>query len=245
MQISYLLKFIPSVLRNKIDPYSYKIHSFVAKAAKELDIGSYVLDAGAGECPYKQFFLNQHYVAADLGFGDIRWDYSRLDLVCALEALPFKANVYEAVICTQVLEHVREPGAVLQETLRVLKPEGTLYLSAPQGWGIHQPPHDYFRFTQYGLQYLMEKAGFEVLSIKPVGGYYNYLANRLTILPKTIFWQIDKKALRIVLFPLEMLSYLFFVLLIPLFLNSIDFLDKKKNYTLNYLVKGKKPKSRS
>jgi SAM-dependent methyltransferase len=243
MQSRNLLKNIISLFKHKIDVDSRKIQAFVREASAEIADNSSVLDAGAGECQYRQFFFNKYYIAVDSGLGDINWDYSHLDLVCNLEKLPFKPNVYEAVICTQVLEHVKEPETVLKEILRVLKPNGILYLSAPQGWGVHQPPNDFFRFTRYGLQYLMEKAGFTILSIQPVGGFYNYLANRLTVLPKTIFWQIEKKILRIILFPMEILFYLFFVLLIPFVLNRFDFLDKKQDYTLNYLVKVQKPEN--
>ena len=241
MEINRLLKYLPQFIRNLIDPYNLKIQYFVETAAQEISEDQFVLDAGAGECRFKNLFTKHHYVGVDSCVGDIRWDYLNLNVVCNLLKLPFKSHVYKAALCVQVLEHVNEPEAVLREVLRVLKPGGIIYLSAPQGWGVHQPPHDYFRFTSYGLKYLMEKAGFEVLSIKPAGGYYNYLANRLTVLPKTLFWQIQNKALRIALIPLECLSYVCFVLVLPFILNSIDFLDTKRDYTLNYLVKGKKP----
>jgi hypothetical protein len=55
-----------------------------------------------------------------------------------------------------------------------------------------------------------------------------------------MFWQIKSWLLRIILFPLELLSYVLFVAIFPIILNSIDFLDRKKDYTLNYFVKAKK-----
>lgn len=241
VQVGKLWRFVPSGIRNKIDPYSHDIFSLVREASREIPPGQRVLDAGAGECSYRDLFPKHDYVPVDLAIGDMDWDYSGLDLICDLEALPFRSNPFQAVICTQVLEHVREPELVLKEFFRVLGTDGMLYLSAPQGWGVHQPPHDYFRFTEYGLRYLLEKAGFEVTSILPSGGYYRYLANRFTVFPKTLFWQIEKTLLRVALVPLEILAYLFFVLLAPLALNAIDFLDKKRNYTLNYLVRARKP----
>jgi len=127
---------------------------------------------------------------------------------------------------------------------RVIKPGGRLCLTAPQGWGVHQAPFDYFRYTHYGLRYLLEKSGFNIVTITPSCGYFGYLSNCLTMLPKTVFWEIKKKWLRLLLFPLELLGYLLFVVLLPAVLNNIDFLDKTRNYTLNYFVLGKKPASK-
>jgi len=236
----HIRRFIPSFIIRFIDPTSYLIKKFVSSISDELSHGSIILDAGAGEAPFKKFFTEHKYVAIDTKWGEGNWDYSKIDIMGDLTSLPVKSQVFDAVICTQVLEHLREPEAALREFIRVLKQGGSLYLSAPQGWGIHQGPHDYFRFTHYGIQYLLEKVGFAIVTIVPSCGYYGYLANRLTVFPKTLFWQIQRRWLRLVLLPLELVSYLFFVLLFPIILNSIDFLDKKNDYTLNYLVQAVK-----
>src|SRR5207249_3328371 len=46
-------------------------------------------------------------------------------------------------------------------------------------WEIHQAPHDYFRYTRFGLAWLLETAGFEVREMRPAGGYFRLLARRL------------------------------------------------------------------
>lgn len=233
-------KLIPPFLKYIIDAESHRIRKFVISCSQEIPSGSLVLDAGAGECQFKIFFEKHRYTAVDAAYGDETWDYSNIDIISSLDSMPFENNTFDAVICTQVLEHVNEPQQVLNELYRVLKHGGALYLSAPQGWGVHQAPHDYFRFTNYGLQYLLEKSGFNISYIKPSCGYFGYLANRLTVLPKTLFWQIENKLLRIALLPLEILSYIFFVLIFPVILNLMDFLDSKRDYTLNYFVKAVK-----
>jgi hypothetical protein len=64
---------------------------------------------------------------------------------------------------------------------RVLRPGGRLYLIAPQGWEEHNAPHDYFRYTKYGLRYLFEKTGYWVISIAPLGGYFWYIGHRIPV----------------------------------------------------------------
>ncbi|PQP35667.1 hypothetical protein C6A37_01510 [Desulfobacteraceae bacterium SEEP-SAG9] len=235
-------RLFPNFIKRIIDPVTYKIDTFVISVVNESGTGNLVLDAGAGECRFKSCLKNKTYVAIDAAWGDSTWNYSQLDAVGALDRLPFTSDVFDCVICTQVLEHVREPQLVLNELFRALKQGGLICLTAPQGWGVHQAPHDYFRFTNLALRYLLEKAGFENLSITPSCGYFSYLANRLTLFPKQLFWHIKRRWLRITVFPVELLSYFFFVLAFPLLLNAMDFLDRDRNYTLNYFVKGRKPK---
>lgn len=234
-------KYVPGCLKRIIDPVTPRIDGFVESFISEVNPGCLILDAGAGECRFKDRFKQKfHYITVDTTWGDRAWDYSKLDVISQLENLPFASQMFDSVICTQVLEHVKEPQLVLNEIARALKEGGMICLTAPQGWGIHQPPHDYFRFTHFGLSYLLQKAGFAEISITPSCGYFGYLANRLTVVPKILFWQIKSKWVRILLFPFEIVSYFLFVILIPLILNAIDFLDHKQDYTLNYLVTGKK-----
>lgn len=230
----------PDWVKRLIDPVTPAIDNFVISTVSETGRNKLVLDAGAGECRFKDLLEDVQYVAVDTAWGDSNWNYSRIDAAGNVDRLPFVSNIFDVVICTQVLEHVREPQLVINEIFRTLKTGGIICLTAPQGWGVHQAPHDYFRFTCYGLSYMLEKAGFRENEVTPSCGYFGYLANRLTVFPKTVFWQIKKKWLRLTLLPLEILSYCIFVVLLPLFLNSIDRLDRNQDYTLNYFVKGKK-----
>jgi len=230
----------PDFLKRLIDPETNKIDSFVISNVAAQGNTNLILDAGAGECRFKNKIKYARYVAVDATYGDLSWDYSKIDVASSLDCLPFESDSFDIIICTQVLEHVREPQRVLEELFRILKQGGVVLISAPQGWGVHQAPHDYFRFTRYALSHLLEQAGFEQITITPSGGYFSYLANRLTVFPKTLFWQIESRALRILFFPFELVSYLLFIGALPIVLNAMDFLDQKNDYTLNYFVKGTK-----
>ena len=72
----------------------------------------------------------------------------------------FGTGRFEASVNIVTLEHVREPARVLCELARTLAPGGRLLLIAPHEWEEHQQPHDYYRYTRYGLEYLLRQAGF-------------------------------------------------------------------------------------
>ena len=177
----------PRPLRRLLLRFEVAIEEELERFAAELPPGTLVLDAGAGECQYEHLFGHCRYLALDLAVGDTTWDYRRLDAIGDLSALPLRDGACQAALNVVVLEHTREPARVLAEIARVLRPGGPLLLVAPQEWAVHQVPNDYFRYTRYGLQYLLEQAGFEALEIRPGGGFFTLLGRRL--LDAALFFQ--------------------------------------------------------
>jgi len=228
--ISTARRILPSFLLDRLDPFEAAIHAFVKDVALRLPGGARVLDAGAGEGRFKPIFANTRYIGVDFAQGDHGWDYSHLDAVACLEALPFADASFEHVISIVVLEHSAEPGRVLQEFRRVLGPGGTVHLVVPHMWEEHQRPHDYFRFTSHGIRYLMESAGFHVRRVDPVGGYFWMLSRRLMAV-----LSFTQAGWRWVFFPV--LAPVF-GLLIPLFCYSLDSLDRDRAYTLGFICEG-------
>src|SRR5581483_4352526 len=177
------------------------LKSRLAEAARGIRPGALVLDAGAGECPHAPLFAHTRYVKLDRGIGDAAWDYSRVDVLADVQALPFASGTFDAVINIQVLEHVREPDDPVAEMARVLKPGGQLILTTVQCWEIHQHPNDFFRFTRYGLSYLFEKAGLES-RVEALGG---------------LFWLLGFRLIAVLSFFQRGWRWLVFVLLAPWF----------------------------
>lgn len=225
-------QLLPEFLKRRINPLDYAIQAFV-QSADSASGRKVILDAGAGEAPYAKHFARHLYVALDSGVGDGSWDYSRIQLRADVASVPLASESVDTVIHTQVLEHVAAPEQVLGEMHRVLRPGGQLYLTAPQGWHEHQQPHDYFRFTRYSLRLLLETAGFEEISIEPLGGYFHYLGHRLTYVAKVLF-QDRKGAVRVLFFPLEMVTLFLFDFLSPIACYYLDRLDRKREFTLGY-----------
>lgn len=138
-----------------------------------------VLDAGAGTAPYRKHFQHVTYETAD--FGEVDKEYSHLDYTCRLEQLPMADETYDLVLCSQVLEHISEPLAVLREIRRVLKPCGQAWLSAPLFYQEHESPYDYYRYTQFAWRHLAAEAGFEVVSLEWLEGYYGTISYQLAM----------------------------------------------------------------
>ena len=165
------------------DPGRAAVNDFVRRVAGRLPSGARVLDAGAGECIYRPLFPAGGYVAIDRGIGDGAWNYGKLDALADLERTPFAAGMFDAVLCTETLEHVARPGAVLRELRRVTRDGGTLVLTVPFLQPVHQAPHDYFRYTPFGLRHLLAEAGFEVVELSAAGGFFTFLRLQLGDLP--------------------------------------------------------------
>ena len=142
---------LPGPLRRYILHFEAAIEAAVGEFAASLGPGARVLDAGAGEGQYADRFRAHRYTGVDLGVGDGSWNYSDLDAVADLIALPFRDSTFDAALNVVTLEHVPEPARVVEELFRVLRPGGTLLMIVPHEWEEHQTPHDYFRYTRYGM----------------------------------------------------------------------------------------------
>ncbi|MBA3845213.1 MAG: class I SAM-dependent methyltransferase [Planctomycetes bacterium] len=166
--------------RSKIlDVGRWYITRFVEGVAASLPARTLLLDAGAGESAYKRFFAHCDYRAADLAVGESRWNYANLDYICPLDKIPVADATFDAILCTQVLEHVEFPRACMSEMARVLKPGGRIFVTVPMSQAEHQTPYDFFRYTSFGLRSLFTEAGFEVESVVAFGGRYARLAYEL------------------------------------------------------------------
>lgn len=97
------------------------------------------------------------------------------------KTLPFGEASCDGVLCTQVLEHVPDPEALLREIGRVLKPGGTVVLSAPFFWQEHEQPFDFFRFSTFGMRQLLSRAGLEEISIEKTSGTLETLAQGASV----------------------------------------------------------------
>jgi SAM-dependent methyltransferase len=167
------------------------ILNFVARCAGELERGARVLDAGAGDAPYRELFGHCDYVTTDWT-RSIHPGARNADVIASLAGLPVPDASFDAVLCTQVLEHVDDPGAVVSELHRVLRPGARLWLTVPLVWPLHEEPFDFFRYTPYSLTNLLAQAGFVDVYVAPRNGYFATIAQLLRIAPDAVGWQDDR-----------------------------------------------------
>ncbi len=172
-----LASILPRPLRDHLLYFEGLIERELAAFAHSLPEGARVLDAGAGEGRHRALFAR--YIAVDLAVGDAAWNYSKLDAVADLCRLPFRDACFDAAINVVTLEHIRDPAFALRDIARTLKPGGHIFLAVPQDWEVHQAPHDYFRYTRYGIEHLFQQAGLRPLRVEPAGGYFRLLSRRL------------------------------------------------------------------
>jgi SAM-dependent methyltransferase len=152
--------------------YNWYASGLLAKGVGELAgglTGERVIDVGCGVQPYRAALGGfRHYVGFD---SPLRPDSAAsADAFGDAVALPFADACADAVLCTEVMEHVSEPATMLAEIHRVLRPGGHLIVTVPFTWHIHDEPHDFWRFTEFGLRRVLERAGFEVDSLCAVNG---------------------------------------------------------------------------
>ena len=165
------------------------LRAFAAEAAaRGTDQSFMVLDAGAGPMPYKDLFAHVHYEAADMV------EAPGLDYVCDIAKLPVEDERYDLVFCSQTLEHVPNPVPVLREFARVLKPGGEVWLSAPLFYPEHVKPYDFYRYTRFAWRNMARRAGFKVVDISWLEGYYATLSFQLEVAYKALpaemrFWR--------------------------------------------------------
>jgi SAM-dependent methyltransferase len=156
-----------------------EIAEFVAAFAESLPPGSKVLDAGAGSAPYRPLFSHCEYRTHDWaasvyqipGGPDIQGDL--------VDGLAVQDGVFDAILCTEVLEHVADPVLAIKELRRLLRAGGALAVTVPFVYPLHEEPHDHRRYTNHGLRSVLELSGFQVREVRPLGGWFSMICQVL------------------------------------------------------------------
>jgi len=164
--------------------------AWIAGKLASLPAGWKLLDAGAGEQRHRVLCNHLQYVAQDLaaynpdvvdnGLQMEQWDYGHLDIISDICEIPAPDASFDAVLCTEVLEHVPRPRQALRELSRLLRPQGILLLTAPFCSLTHFAPHHFMTgFSQYYLTQVLEELGFDVCSLESNGGFFDFVAQEL------------------------------------------------------------------
>lgn len=221
--------------------------AWVAAQAASLPPGTHVLDAGAGSAPYRALFAHCRYETQD--FAQLNDDqlrhggYGRIDHVCDMTAIPLPDATFGAILCTEVIEHHPEPIRVVNELARVLKPGGTLLLTAPLGSGIHQEPfHFYGGYTPYWYERFLPLAGFTNITIEANAGSLRHFGQEsIRFVRMTRPFSQNMGLLReLIWLPFWLLLAPILALAIPIAAKLLDRFDTKQHFTVGYHVRAQR-----
>lgn len=163
--------------------------TWIADTLRALPEGSSLLDVGAGECAYKKYCTHLDYLAQDIaeydGEGDGvglqtgKWDTSQLDFVCDLYDIP-EDRQFDAVFCSEVLEHVVDPVRAVEKLVALTKPGGRIIITAPFNSLTHFAPYHFCTgFSQYFYRHHFERLGCEIDELTPNGGFFDMMDQEL------------------------------------------------------------------
>ena len=163
---------------------------WIYDALTQIPPGLKILDAGAGDQHHKQWCSHLEYVSQDsaqydgkgngAGFHTGTYEYGELDIISDIVSIPREDKSFDAILCTEVLEHIISPEEAIRELSRLLKPKGRLILSAPFDSLTHFAPQHYFTgFNIYWYANILPKYNLKIIYSVPYGDYFEYLAQEL------------------------------------------------------------------
>jgi SAM-dependent methyltransferase len=151
--------------------------------------GDRILDAGAGELKFKPYCEHLEYVSQDFGQydgdGDGRglqtekWDNSEIDIVSDITKVPVQQEAFDAILRTEVFEHIPDAIAAVREFSRILKPGGTLLITAPFNSLSHFAPYHFCGYNRYWYEYHLPANGLEIEVIDHNGSWFKFIAQEL------------------------------------------------------------------
>lgn len=210
-----------------------------------IPVGESLLDAGAGECRYKEACNHLKYTSQDFGKYDgqgdsmglqiKKWDVSNLDIVSDIRTIPVVDGSFDNVLCTEVFEHIPYPDQAVKEFSRILKSGGRLILTAPFCSQTHFAPYHFCTgFNIYWYREILKAHNFEIIEAETNGNYFNYIALELLRSPMVV------KAYS----PAGVLALLLYIVTLPVaaIFYALSFLThgSDKQLTFSYHVLAKK-----
>jgi SAM-dependent methyltransferase len=197
-----------------------------------------LLDFGCGSKPYKELFEVQEYIGLDIEVSGHSHRDEEIDVFYDGKTIPFEDNYFTSILSSEVFEHVFDLEPTLDELHRVLIPGGHMLITLPFVWNEHEIPFDFARYSSFGIEHLLRKAGFELVSTKKTTNYVETLFQMWN----TYVWQQILPSNEILK---ALLAPLFIAPITVLGLLASKVLPDNRSFYLNNVVVAKKPENSS
>ena len=163
--------------RRDLSPVFYAQYASVLPALRTYARGR-LIDLGCGTAPFADLIADQVSVYHGMDL----WPRSpRTVLAADIQQLAMiRDETYDTAISLEVLEHVPAPWLAVDEIYRILKPGAHFILTVPHLSRLHDVPHDYYRYTRYGIAFLLQRSGFEIVTIEEKAGLATFLGHQLS-----------------------------------------------------------------
>lgn len=202
--MKYFLDKIPFVanVRKRLNNLNERTE-WVRTQLELLPAGSLILDAGCGNQQFRKYCQHLCYKAQDFGqyvvddkkilgaeSGGLGAEggylYGELDYVGDIWNIDEEDNAFDAILCTEVFEHIPFPNETIAEFRRLLKPGGKLILTAPSNCLRHMDPYFYYSgFSDRWYEKILGKYNFSIKEITAVGDYYSWMSVEIVRTAKT------------------------------------------------------------
>lgn len=175
--------FSPNLLSLFINPFYIirrSLYNSIKKYAPSLE--GELLDFGCGEKPYKGLFTKaDNYIGLDIENEAHSHEKEEIDVYYDGKTIPFNNGHFDVVFSSEVFEHIFDIEDIIKEINRVLKTGGKLFITVPFTWNEHEIPNDFGRYTSFGIRHLLEKNGFEIISLQKSGHFAAVIAQLIML----------------------------------------------------------------
>jgi len=229
------MEFLPSFLGAFFHPFYFTRRGLYKGIVmnKEYMKGR-LLDFGCGKKPYKELFNVQEYIGLDIEKSGHSHKDEQIDIFYDGKTIPFEKDYFTSIFSSEVFEHIFNLEQILEELYRVLKPDGYMLITVPFVWEEHEIPFDFARYTSFGIEHLLRRAGFEIVATEKTSNYVETIFQMWN----TYVWQNvlpSKRYLKALFIPLLITP----INIIGILVSKI--LPKKRDFYLNSVVVARKP----
>lgn len=191
-----------------------------------------LLDFGCGSKPYRELFDVEEYIGVDIEESGHSHKNESIDVYYNGKELPFEDHFFDSIFSSEVFEHVFELDNILRELHRVCKPNGHILITVPFVWDEHEVPYDFGRYSSFGIKYILEKHGFEIITQTKTTNYVETITQMwCAYISQHI---LRNKVIRIILNPFVIMPTMILGILIS------KILPKHKGFFCNNIVLAKR-----